>query len=141
MKKLVVMMLCISVVACAGSNKKENKSDAKSEAPVAQTIGGEKVSEEGSEGLNGSTIDAICKMAEDYQEMVISALENGDVMTFNSTMERREAWLNGLSEKERAWADAAIEKWDILNAERKDQVWEKALTMPRVAPENLESAR
>jgi hypothetical protein len=141
MKKLVVMMLCISIVACAGSDKKENKSDAKSDTPVAQTIGGEKVSEEGSERLDGSTVDAICQMAEDYQEMAISALENGDAQTFMATMERRETWLNGLSEEDRVWADAAIEKWDIENAERKEQVKEKALTMPRMAPENLESAR
>lgn len=137
MKKLVVMMLCISVVACAGSGKNKDKSDNKSEAPVSQTIGDDVVSDK----EENNTVDAICQMAEDYQEMAISALENGDVVTFNSAMERREAWLNSLSEEDRAWANATITKWDIDNAERKEQVWEKALTMPRVAPENLESAR
>ena len=136
MNRVVMMMLCISIVACAGSGKKNDKSDNKKEVTTSQTIGGEAApkSEE-------NTTDAICKMAENYQEMAISALENGDAKTFQSTMERREEWLNSLNEEDRKWADASIALWDTNNAERKDKVFEKALTMPRMMPDEVEATR
>lgn len=140
MKKLVVMMLCISIVACAGSGRKNDKSDNKNEVTTSQTIGGE-AAPNSEENIEEKAIADICKMAEDYQEMAISALENGDAKTFKSTMERREEWLNSLNEEDRKWADASIALWDTNNAERKDKVLDKALTMPRMMPDEVEATR
>lgn len=118
MKRVFIIVACFAAVACVGSGTKNDKS-------VSQTLDGP---------VGGKTIvvDNVSTTAENYQEMAMSALENGDSETFMLAMEQMNEWLNGLSDEDRAKADAAIEAWNEANKERKEASFEKALTMPRM---------
>ena len=118
MKRVFIIMACFAAVACTGSGDKSNKS-------ASQTLDGP---------VGGKTIvvDNVSTTAHNYQEMAMSALENGDSETFMLAMEQMTEWLNGLSDEDRAKADAAIEAWKGANKERMDANYERALTMPRM---------
>lgn len=118
MKRVFIIVACFAAVACTGSGTKNDKS-------VSQTLDGP---------VGGKTIvvDNVSTTAENYQEMAMSALENGDSETFMLAMEQMNEWLNGLSDEDRAKADAAIEAWKGANKERMDANFERALTMPRM---------
>ena len=134
MKRVFIIVACLATVACVGSKKSDDKSgDAKT--PTHESMGGE-------ERSNASTVeDLVVLTAENYQEMVMSSLENGDSEAFMAIMEQMTMWLDNLDEEERARADRAIEAWEERNAERKAQGYEKALTMPRMTSAEARSAR
>ena len=118
MKRVLIVVASLAIVACTGSGDKSNKS-------ASQTLDGP---------VGGKTIvvDNVSTTAENYQEMAMSAIENGDSETFELAMEQMTEWLNSLSDEDRAKADAAIEAWNEANKERKEASFEKALTMPRM---------
>jgi hypothetical protein len=143
MRRVFIVVACIAAVACSGSGKNRDNNSGKLDAPISQTMGGNAVKEVESVSDNEveSSVSDICKMAEDYQEMVISAIENEDRKVFIATMERMDAWLNSLDAESRKWADAAIAAWKNNNAERMKEIYPKALTMPSVISNEAESAR
>ena len=118
MRRVFIIVACFAAVACVGSGDKSNKS-------ASQTLDGP---------VGGKTIvvDNVATTAHNYQEMAMSAIENGDSETFKLAMAQMNEWLNGLSVEDRAKADAAIEAWKGANKERMDANYERALTMPRM---------
>jgi hypothetical protein len=142
MRRVFIVVACIAAVACSGSGKNRDNNSDKLDAPISQTMGGNAVKDvESVSDKDVESVYDICKMAEDYQEMVISAIENEDRKVFIATMERMDAWLNSLDAESRKWADAAIAAWKNNNAERMKEIYPKALTMPSVISNETESAR
>jgi hypothetical protein len=56
-------------------------------------------------------------------------------------MEKMTSWVEGLSAEEQAIAKSAAAEWDAANKGRKDACFEKALTMPSLTPQEIESSR
>ncbi len=131
MKRVFIVMLCLAAVACVGSQKGDDRGG-EANTPTAESMGGS-VRNEAQVG------DNVALMAENYQEMAMSAIENCDNQAFVSTMEQMTAWLNGLTTEDRAKADAAIKAWDEANKERKEASFEKALTMPRMTSDEAKA--
>ena len=118
MKRLFIAMVAMVAVGCLGGGTSGDN------APKGESMSGsEHVVVE---------LTLVEQTAENYKEMAMSSIENGDSQAFVAVMEQMTSWLNGLDAGDRAKADAAIKSWEERNRERMDANFERALTMPRM---------
>lgn len=118
MKRLFIAMVAMVAVGCLGGGTSGD------DAPKGESMSGsEHVVVE---------LTLVEQTAENYKEMAMSSIENGDSQAFVAVMEQMTSWLNGLDAGDRAKADAAIKSWEERNRERMDANFERALTMPRM---------
>jgi hypothetical protein len=116
MRRVIIVVACLASVACIDTKPRGDR---------------------GSE----TNAEIITTTAHNYQEMAVSALENGDRKGFVDAMEKMTSWVEGLSAEEQAIAKSAAAEWDAANKGRKDACFEKALTMPSLTPQEIESSR
>ena len=118
MKRLFIAMVAMVAVGCLGGGTSGD------DAPKGESMSGsEHVVVE---------LTLVEQTAENYKEMAMSSIENGDSQAYVAVMEQMTSWLNGLDAGDRAKADAAIKSWEERNRERMDANFERALTMPRM---------
>ena len=118
MKRLFIAMVAMVAVGCLGGGTSGD------DAPKGESMSGsEHVVVE---------LTLVEQTAENYKEMAMSSIENGDSQAFVAVMEQMTSWLNGLDAGDRAKVDAAIKSWEERNRERMDANFERALTMPRM---------
>ena len=118
MKRLFIAIVAVAAVGCLGGGTSGD------DAPKGESMSGsEHVVVE---------LTFVEQTAENYKEMAMSSIENGDSQAFVAVMEQMTSWLNGLDAGDRAKANAAIKSWEERNRERMDANFEKALTMPRM---------
>ena len=127
MKRLFLAMVAMVAVGCLGGGTSGDN------APKGESMSGsEHVVVE---------LTLVEHTAENYKEMAMSSIENGDSQAFVAVMEQMTSWLNGLDAGDRAKADAAIKSWEERNRERMDANFERALTMPRMTSTEAASLR
>ena len=126
MKRLFIAIVAVAAVGCLGGGTNSDN------APKGESMSSTERSVE---------LTIVEQTAENYKEMAMSAIENGDSQAFMATMEQMTSWLNGLDNEDRAKADAAIKSWEERNRERMDANFEKALTMPRMTSKEAASLR
>ena len=127
MKRLFLAMVAMVAVGCLGGGTSGDN------APKGESMSGsEHVVVE---------LTLVEQTAENYKEMAMSSIENGDSQAFVAVMEQMTSWLNGLDAGDRAKADAAIKSWEERNRERMDANFERALTMPRMTSTEAASLR